>query len=453
MGVGRITPQAQHHKRFLPLFFKKAALSLTPAGQLAAAIDLLGEIEADARPADAVANSFFRNRRFIGAGDRREVGTLVWGVLRARRHLGWWLERFEAAPTPRLLLAAQAIFSGMTPHKIAMAFTSGRYGPPPLTEVEAATLEKFAGHTLEHPNMPPAVKYEVPDWIFPRLQAQFGDTLEAQMRALSEPAPLDLRVNALKSSREDAIAGLAAEKLFAKATQYSPWGLRLAGRQSVTASRMFTDGAIEIQDEGSQLVALLVGAEPGMRVADYCAGAGGKTLAIAMTMGNKGHIVACDVSVPRLDGAIKRLRRAGVHNAERHLLEPGDKWVKRQEKKFDRVLVDAPCTGTGTWRRNPDARLRLKETDLAEIMPKQAMILDQAQRLVKPGGRLIYATCSLLNEENEAQVEAFLGRHPDFRWISIGAPLPPALHGAALQLTPHQHGTDGFFAAVLEKAP
>ena len=288
---------------------------MTPAGQLAAAIDLLGEIESDARPGDAVANSFFRNRRFIGAGDRREVSTLVWGVLRARRHLGWWLEKFGAEPTPRLLLAAQAIFTGMTPHKIAMAFTSGRYGPPPLSDSESATLEKFAGHTLEHPNMPEAVKYEVPDWIFSRLQAQFGDTLAAEMRALGEPAPLDLRVNALKSSRDAAMAELAAERLQAHPTQFSPWGLRLAARQSVTASKTFQSGAIEIQDEGSQLIALVVDAKPGMRVADYCAGAGGKTLAIAMTMENKGHIVACDVSEPRLEGAIKRLRRAGVHNA------------------------------------------------------------------------------------------------------------------------------------------
>ncbi len=425
---------------------------MTPAGQLAAAIDLLAEIEADARPADAVANSFFRNRRFIGAGDRREVSTLVWGVLRARRHLGWWLEKFGAEPTPRLLLAAQAIFTGMTPHKIALAFTSGRYGPPPLSEAESLTLEKFAGHTLEHPNMPDSVKYEVPDWIFSRLQARFGDALEAEMRALAETAPLDMRVNILKSTREEALNDLAAEKLFAKPTPYSPWGLRLAGRQSVTASKVFQSGGVEIQDEGSQLIALIVGAEPGMRVADYCAGAGGKTLAIAMTMENKGHIVACDVSAPRLDGAIKRLRRAGVHNAERHLLEAGDKWLKRQGQKFDRVLVDAPCTGTGTWRRNPDARLRLKETDLAEIMPKQAMILDQAQRLVKPGGRLIYATCSLLDEENEAQVEGFLARHPDFRRLDLGDKLPPALHGPMLRLTPLKHGTDGFFAAMLEKA-
>ncbi len=432
MGVGGIQP-------------------MTPAGQLAAAIDLLAEIEADARPGDAVANSFFRNRRFIGAGDRREVSTLVWGVLRARRHLGWWLEKFGAEPTPRLLLAAQAIFTGMTPHKIAMAFTAGRYGPPPLSEAETIILEKFAGHTLEHPNMPDAVKYEVPDWIMPRLQAQFGDALAAEMAALAETAPLDLRVNALKSTREAAMAGLRAEHLESRPTPFSPWGLRLASRQSVTASKIFLSGAIEIQDEGSQLVALLVDAKPGMRVADYCAGAGGKTLAIAMTMENKGHIVACDVSAPRLEGAIKRLRRAGVHNAERHLLEAGDKWTKRQEKKFDRVLVDAPCTGTGTWRRNPDARLRLKENDLREIMPKQAMILDQAQRLVKPGGRLIYATCSLLDEENEAQMEAFLARYPNFSRIALTDPLPAALHGPALRLTPRSHGTDGFYGAILER--
>ncbi len=425
---------------------------MTPAGQLAAAIDLLAEIEADARPADAVANSFFRNRRFIGAGDRREVSALVWGVLRARRHLGWWLEKFGAKATPRLLLSAQALFSGLTLHKIALAFNAGRYGPPPLSEVETIVLEKFAGHTLEHPNMPEAVKYEVPDWVLPRLAAQYGQALPAEMAALAATAPLDLRVNALKATREEAVAALRAEQLDARPTPYSPWGLRLAGRQSITGGKAFQDGMVEIQDEGSQLVALLVDAKPGMRVADYCAGAGGKTLAIAQMMENKGHIVACDVSAPRLDGAIKRLRRAGVHNAERHLLEPGDKWTKRQAQKFDRVLVDAPCTGTGTWRRNPDARLRLKENDLAEILPKQAMILDQAARLVKPGGRLIYATCSLLSEENEAQVSAFLARAPEFRQIPLGSPLPDALHGELLRLTPRANGTDGFFGAVMERA-
>ena len=420
---------------------------MTPAGQLAAAIDLLAEIEADPRPADAVANHFFRNRRFIGGGDRRAVSTLVWGVLRARRHLGWWLEKLGAPQTPRLLLAAQAIFSGQTPHKIALAFTAGRYGPPPLSPEEAAVLERFAGHTLEHPNMPEAVKYEIPDWILPKLKAQFGPALEAEMAAMNEPAPLDLRVNMLKTTREGAIVALAREGLQAELTAYSPWGLRLKNRQSVTQGKAFQEGLVEIQDEGSQLIALAVDAHPGMRVVDYCAGAGGKTLAIAMCMENKGHIVACDVSAPRLEGAIKRLRRAGVHNAERHLLEPGDKWLKRQGQKFDRVLVDAPCSGTGTWRRNPDARSRLTEAGLAELTQKQAMILDQAQKLVKPGGKLVYATCSVLNDENETQVEAFLARYPMFEQLPIEA--PAALGGQAMRLSPRVHGTDGFFAAVL----
>ena len=425
---------------------------MTPAGQLAAAIDLLAAIEADGRPADAIANHFFRTRRFIGAGDRREVSALVWGVLRARRHLGWWLRHFGAAETPRLLLAVQAIFSGMSVHKISMAFAAGRYGPPPLQPEESAVLEKFAGHTLEHPNMPEAVKYEIPDWLLPRLKAQFGPALAAEMAAMNQPAPLDLRINSLKTTREAAMAALAREGLQARPAQFSPWGLRLAGRQSITQGKAFKDGLVEIQDEGSQLIALQVDARPGMQVVDYCAGAGGKTLAMAMAMENKGHIVACDTSAPRLEGAIKRLRRAGVHNAEQHLLgEPGDKWSKRQAGRFDRVLVDAPCTGTGTWRRNPDARTRLSESDLDELVAKQAMILDQAQKLTKPGGKLVYATCSLLGEENEGQVEAFLARYPMFKLREIEA--PEALRGKYLRLSPRAQGTDGFFAAVLARDP
>lgn len=423
---------------------------MTPAGQLAAAIDLLGLIEADPRPADALANHFFRTRRFIGGGDRRAISALVWGVLRARRHLGWWLDYCHAPQTPRLLLGLQALFSGQTPNKIAAAFMAGRYGPPPLTGDEAAVLEKLSTRTLEHPDMPEAVKFEVPDWILPRLRAQFGPSLAAEMQAMNEPAPLDLRVNLLKTTPDDALRALAAEGLKAEKTLYSPWGIRLQSRQSVTSGKAFQDGLVEIQDEGSQLIALALDAQPGMRVVDFCAGAGGKTLAIAMGMKNKGHIIACDVSEPRLAGAIKRLRRAGVHNAERHLLEPGDKWLKRQAGKFDRVLVDAPCTGTGTWRRNPDARTRLGEQDLAELIVKQAEILEKAEKLVKPGGRLVYATCSLLKDENEAQIEAFLAQHSYFTLTALER--PEALKGQKfLRLSPATHGTDGFFAAILCK--
>jgi 16S rRNA (cytosine967-C5)-methyltransferase len=195
-----------------------------------------------------------------------------------------------------------------------------------------------------------------------------------------------------------------------------------------------------------------------MRVVDLCAGAAGKTLALAATMGNRGRITACDVSVPRLDGAVKRLRRAGVDNAERHLLETGDRWAKRRAGQFDRVLVDAPCTGTGTWRRNPDARLRTEPADLTELCAKQSEILTMGSDLVRPGGRLVYATCSLLPEEDEAQVQAFLDRHPDFTplplaevWAEVGAAGAPPSNGSYLVTTPARHGTDGFFAAILQR--
>jgi 16S rRNA (cytosine967-C5)-methyltransferase len=426
---------------------------MSPSARIAAAIELLQIITAaPARPGDAVANAFFRARRFIGSGDRRAVSERVWSVLRSHRRLGWWL---QGTATPRLLVAASLLADGWVLGDIAQTFSGGRFAPSPLTEGERAALRGVEGHTLDHPEMPPAVRLEIPDWVLPRLHARFGEALSTEMAALLQPAPLDLRVNLLKATREEAQAALAGEKIEARPAPLSPWGLRVAGRQPVTTGQTFREGLVEIQDEGSQLVVALTGAAPGMRVADFCAGAGGKTLALAMTMQNRGHITASDVSAPRLDAAVKRLRRAGVHNVERHLIVSGDKWAKRHGQTFDRVLVDAPCTGTGTWRRNPDARLHLAETDLIDLVTKQAAILDQASRLVRKGGRLVYATCSLLSEENETQVQAFLSRHPDFRPLPLAdawpLPAPPPCEGPALVLTPHRHGTDGFFAAVLER--
>lgn len=416
---------------------------MTPAARTAAAIDLLDEIEGQPRkPADAVANAFFRERRYIGSTDRREISALVWSILRARRRLEWWLAQGSAARdfiSPRLLVAGFQVLDGRPLDSVARGFSGGRYAPAELDAEELRRLRPLDGHTLDHPGMKLAVRHEVPDWIVPNLQARFGAALETELAALAAPAPLDLRVNLLKGSRDEARAALARDGIAAEPTKLSPWGLRVPGRQAVTAAAAFRDGLVEIQDEGSQLLVGLVEAGPEMRVVDYCAGAGGKTLALAMTMGNRGHIVACDVSAPRLEGAVKRLRRAGVHNVERHLLEPGDKWAKRRAGSFDRVLVDAPCTGTGTWRRNPDARLRLRPDDLAELVVKQAQILDTASRLVRPGGRLVYGTCSLLREENEAQVEAFLARSEGFSLLRT------------LSLTPQSSGTDGFFGALLEK--
>ena len=428
---------------------------MTPAARIAAAIDLVDAIEtAPNRPADAVANDFFRARRYIGSGDRRAVSDRVWAVLRARRRLGWWIG--EAIPTPRLLVAASLLLEGWDLKGVRAAYSGGQFAAAGLERPENNILERIAGHTLDHPSMPDAVHLELPDWILPRLAARFGPTLRTEMAGLAKPAPLDLRVNPLKGDRAQAQAALAAEGWDAKPTAFSPWGLRIDGRRPITTGPAFMSGLVEIQDEGSQLVALMTGAAPGMRVADWCAGAGGKTLALAGMMENRGQIVACDVSAPRLEGAVRRLRRAGVHNVERHLLAAGDKWLKRRAGTFDRVLVDAPCTGTGTWRRNPDARLRLQEQDLTELITKQAAILDTAQSLVRKGGRLVYATCSLLEEENEAQVSAFLSRHSDFSVVplwrawTLDTPVPNG--GDYLSLTPARHGTDGFFTAVLERA-
>jgi 16S rRNA (cytosine967-C5)-methyltransferase len=433
---------------------------VTPSARIAAAIELLAAIEGAARkPADAVANDFFRNRRFIGSGDRRSISERSWGVIRARRRLEWWLQQAGGRINPRLLVAAQLLLTGWSLDGVAQGFSGGQFGPTHLTQGERAMLGPLETHTLDHPTMPLAVRLEVPDWVLPHLQTRFGDALEAEMAAMGEPAPLDLRVNILKGSRDEAIAALASESIEAAPTPLSPWGLRIAGRRLVSTGAAFQSGLVEIQDEGSQILAALVDARPQMRVADWCAGAGGKTLALAMTMQNGGHIVACDVSVPRLDGAVRRLRRAGVHNVERHLIEPGSKWAKRRAASFDRVLVDAPCTGTGTWRRNPDARTRLAERDLLELVDKQAGILEAAARLVRSGGRLVYATCSVLPQENEAQVETFLAAHPEFVVVPLAQAWPEATYlagpppgdGPYLRLTPLGHGTDGFFGAVLQR--
>jgi 16S rRNA (cytosine967-C5)-methyltransferase len=424
---------------------------VTPAARLEAAIALLEAIEAaPSRPADAVANDFFRERRFIGSGDRRAVSDRVWRVLRSRRRLTWFVPK----ALPRLLVAASLLTEGWTLAGVAESFSGDRFAPAGLERSEYNALRGVEGRALDQSDMPEPVRFELPDWLYPHLQAQYGDRLAAEMAALSEPAPLDLRVNALKGTREDALAALKAEGWDARPTPLSPWGMRIDGRRPVTSGPAFQSGLVEIQDEGSQVIAALTGAAPGMRVVDWCAGAGGKTLALAAMMGNRGQIVACDVSASRLEGAVRRLRRAGANNVERHLVVPGDKWAKRRAGTFDRVLVDAPCTGTGTWRRNPDARHRLSEQDLLELTRKQSTIFDTAQSLVRSGGRLVYATCSLLQEENEGQVSEFLLRHPEFVLVPLAQAWPfesAAPEGEMLALTPARHGTDGFFAAVLER--
>jgi 16S rRNA (cytosine967-C5)-methyltransferase len=435
---------------------------LTPGARIAAAIDILAAIDEGERPADAIAADYFRRRRYIGAKDRAQISTHVYAVLRHRAALDWWIARgsqgeVEVAARSRMI-AALLLVDGWRPDDLAASFDGDRFRPAPLAPAEARLARGLAGRTLTHPAMSRAVANHLPGWLEPYLAAVYGHHLEDEMAALNMPAPFDLRVNSLKTDREGARQALAAEHVMAEPTPWSPLGLRLKHRAPLAGLAAFKDGLVEVQDEGSQLAALLADARPHMRVVDFCAGAGGKTLALAAQMHNRGKLVACDVADWRLERAGQRLRRAGISNVERRALaSERDPWVKRHANSFDRVFVDAPCLGIGSWRRNPDGKWRATPKDLAELVERQRDILLSAARLVKPGGRLIYVTCSLLREENEAQAEGFLAASPDFALYPASRAWAETIGGHSpggedyLRLTPARHGTDGFFVAQFER--
>ena len=385
-------------------------LPALPTPLFHAAAELLTEIESSSRPADAVTSGWLRTRK-LDDQDRGMVLETVYALMRHRARLGWLLARQGRADTV------------------------------------ANRLALWQAGEVDHADMPEAVRLEIPEWAEGPLRRRFGNDFAAEMAATLLPPPLDLRVNPMRTTRAAVLRGLQGLGIAAEPTGLAPFGIRIAERLALTRLAGLKTGEIEIQDEGSQLVAGLVEARPGDRVVDFCAGAGGKTLALAAAMQNRGKLVACDVNEARLRRAAERLRRAGLHNVEtRVLASETDKWVKRHKLGFDRVLIDAPCSGTGTWRRNPDARWRAPELGLAGLVALQGRILASAARLVKPGGRLVYATCSVLHEENEAQVVGFLAATPGFRLV-------PQAGRDFLSLTPLRHGTDGFFAAVLERAP
>ena len=434
---------------------------MTPGAQVAAAIDILAAIDIGERPADDVAANYFRRRRYIGAKDRAHIADHVYSVLRRRPALDWWITKHSVDIGPRSrVLVALALTAGWRPETIVSCCDGHRFRPAPLDEAEAMLIRGLAMRTLRHPEMPRAVANELPDWLLPYFERVFGKELEREMAALNVGAPIDLRVNLLKADRETARRTLAVEGIAAEPTPWSSVGLRLTERVALGGLAAVKDGFVEVQDEGSQITALLVDAQPGMRVVDFCAGAGGKTLALAAQMANRGKLVACDVSARRLEKGTRRLRRAGVGNVERRALtSERDKWVKHHAGHFDRVLVDAPCLGTGTWRRNPGDKWRVTPEELADLILRQQQILSSAARLVRPGGRLVYATCSVLHEENEAQAGAFLAAKPDFSLLPVARVWAETIGGASpggvpyLRLTPARHGTDGFFVAIFEREP
>jgi 16S rRNA (cytosine967-C5)-methyltransferase len=444
---------------------------VTPAARLQAAIELLSEMQDATSPADRVSAAFFRARRYMGGQDRRDVIERAYRVLRRRAALDWWLERavpdtkFEKTDRQRArVIASLALVDHWDFDRIAGSFDGGQYRPPTLDTYERRLTKALSGKTLNEADQPLPVRYEIPAWLENEFRSVFGERLEAELAALMGEAATDLRTNTLKATREEAIAALAKEGVAGKPTPLSPLGIRVAGRPPLASLQCFKAGLIEVQDEGSQLIALLTEAKPGQRVVDFCAGAGGKTLALAASMKNKGKLVASDVLKGRIERASTRLTRAGVHNVERlGLSSERDAWVKRHAGTFDRVLVDAPCSGSGTWRRNPDAKWRLKPSDIDELVELQRRILDSAARLVKPGGRLVYATCSLLPRENGGQADWFLARNEEFSALPVAEIWPSAVGGQVpepgsgpgpyLSLTPASHGTDGFFVAILQRRP
>lgn len=393
-----------------------------------------------AAPADQTLSGYFRSHRNLGQKERAFVAETAFAVLRRRRSL----EAAAGSADPATLVSAALVrvlgFSGRALEGLADHELLGR--------LRAASSK----------DLPDAVRVDLPDWLWQRIEAEHGREEALRIaQGLLNPAPLDLRVNLARASREDVLARLEHDGIEAAATPYSPAGIRLGGKPAINNHALFRDGLIEVQDEGSQLLAWLVAPRRGEMIADYCAGAGGKTLALAMLMRGAGRVYAMDVSAKRLAALGPRAARAQVSSIHPIALSgDNDARAKRLAGKLERVLVDAPCSGFGTLRRNPDLKWRHGAQAIDELAEKQRRILQAAARLVKPGGRLVYATCSILQAENEAIVEAFARGATEFKALScaglLGAQKIALDTGERLRLWPHVHGTDGFFAAAFERS-
>jgi 16S rRNA (cytosine967-C5)-methyltransferase len=421
---------------------KHTAAKLTPA-QFQEASTLLVEVLKFAAPADVLLSAYFRHNPKLGSQDRGQIADCVYGVLRRLLALRWLMPE----TTPRMLLALWLTrFQGINLRELESF----------IREKERAELAEIRSKSLDE--APLAVHAELPEWVVQALRASHDDAaILALGRSLQTSAPLDLRVNTLKDSREAVLELLTKHGIDAQATPYSPWGIRIKTPQDLSRHVLFKKGVFEVQDEGSQLLALLVGARRGEMVADLCAGAGGKTLALGTAMASSGRLYAFDISEKRLAKLAPRLKKSGLSNVTVQLINSeNDTRIKRLAGKLDRVLIDAPCSGLGTLRRNPDLKFRQTPGTLASLTRTQASLIRAGAKLLKPGGRLVYATCSLLDAENQAIVSAFLAEHPEFKLLPardvLAAQRIELDTGETLQLTPAAHGTDGFFAAVLEKA-
>jgi 16S rRNA (cytosine967-C5)-methyltransferase len=429
---------------------------MTPAARLSAAIEVLADIEERRRPAADALKDWGLSHRFAGSGDRAAIAGLVYDALRHKASAAWIMG--EATPRA-VMLGMLKRQRGLDVEAVAALADGSRFAPGVLSEEERRHLQEG---TLD--GAPPHVAGDYPEWLDAPLAATFGEERAEEGAALAARAPLDLRVNTLKADRDKAAAALA--DLFPQPTRWSPWGLRIAllsdaRSPALHAEPAFLKGLVEVQDEASQLAALLTAARPGEQVIDLCAGAGGKTLALAAQMENHGQIYATDTDKRRLAPIHDRLERAGARNVQVRTPKANADVLADLAGRADLVLIDAPCTGTGSWRRNPDAKWRVRPGALRERMKQQAAALDRAATLLKPDGRIAYVTCSVLDDENGGQVGAFLDRHPAF------APIAPTqvidalgeraflfrravlMSDHGLLMTPRRTDTDGFFVSVL----
>jgi 16S rRNA (cytosine967-C5)-methyltransferase len=432
---------------------------MTPAARLSAAIEIMATIDTQRVPAAGALKEWGAAHRFAGSGDRAAISGLVWDVLRRRASSAWIMD--EDTPRARVL-GMLKLERKLDVDSIAALCDGSRFAPSPLSEAEHAAL---TSRSLQ--SAPAAVAGDYPEWLDGYLAQVFGDDRAAEAVAMASRAPLDLRVNTLKARREKILSSTA--HLGTVPTPWSPVGLRIelgadARNPGIHSEEDFIKGLIEVQDEGSQVAALLSAAKPGEQVIDLCAGAGGKTLMLAAMMQGKGRLIATDRDKRQLAPIYERLSRAGVHNCEVRAPKGGGELLGDIGASADLVLIDAPCTGTGTWRRNPDAKWRMRPGALEIRLKDQAEVLDRAASLVKPGGRIAYITCSVLQAENGDQVRGFLARHPQFapvppaQTMSVLADKAQAFAAATLQfpegllMTPRRTGTDGFFVSVLTRA-
>jgi len=434
---------------------------MTPAARLMASIELWDKITNNRRvPMDAMCGDYFRGRRYIGSKDRNDIVTRVYNMMRSHAKLGWWCDHIGLDKNGRSYVLVNMLLNEVaTIDDLGNYFNGNKYHPDKLTDGEFVSLEKIKGDFV-HSDMSEDVKHECPTWAYDRLKTVYGDDFSMEMEAMLHPATLDIRVNTIKIDVDNALKSLEKDGVEADPCPYSPVGLRLKSKSYLSRTKAFQKGYIEIQDEGSQLLGVVCDVKPGMQVLDYCAGGGGKTLALAAQMQGKGRIVAMDIESRRLMKSKPRLTKADVHNVELRPLddEKHKKWLRRQKEKFDVVLVDAPCSSSGTWRRNPDLRWHHYGPTHEEIEKIQGQILDRVWQNVKIGGRLVYATCSIFNEENEYQVQEFLSRNDNFKiipiadiWNDLNVNGDCPVSGDMLRLSPARHHTDGFFACVMER--